>query len=81
MSESYNPRLQALIFEVVDYQIRDGNPPETKVTYERLKASGYTDIEIKKKIGGLVLSHLYDMLRDLVPMDIEKYVRDLKSLK
>ena len=40
MSEPYNPRLQKLVFEVIENQIRDNNPPETKATWDRLKAAG-----------------------------------------
>ena len=39
---SYNPVLQALIYEVVDNQLRDGTPPETRQTLERLIAEGHT---------------------------------------
>ena len=31
--ESFNPRLQKLVFEVIENQIRDGKPPETKATW------------------------------------------------
>ena len=72
MSESYNPRLQKLIFEVVENQIRDNNPPETKATWDRLEA---------KKIGGVIAEHLYYVMKDKVPMDMEKYIRDLKGLR
>lgn len=36
-----NPRLKALILEVVENQIRDGDPPETQQTFERLLATGH----------------------------------------
>lgn len=81
MSESFNPRLQKLIFEVVENQIRDNNPPETKATWDRLEAAGYTDLQIKKKIGGVIAEHLYYVMKDKVPMDMEKYIRDLKGLR
>lgn len=81
VSESFNPHLQKLIFEVVENQIRDNNPPETKATWDRLKAAGYTNLQIKKKIGGVIAEHLYNIMKDKAPMDIEKYIRDLKGLR
>jgi len=81
MSESFNPRLQKLIFEVVENQIRDNNPPETKATWDRLKAAGYSDLHIKMKIGGVISEHLYYVMKDKVPMNMEKYIRDLKGLR
>ena len=81
MSESFNPHLQKLIFEVVENQIRDCNPPETKATWKRLKAAGYTDLQVKKKIGGVIAEHIYYMMKDKVPMNLEKYISDLKGLR
>ena len=81
LAESFNPRLQKLVFEVIENQIRDGNPPETKATLDRLKSSGYIDLQIKKMIGGVFIQHLYHVMKDLVPMDTEKYVQDLERLK
>ena len=81
MAESFNPRLQKLVFEVIENQIRDNDPPETKATWERLKSAGYSDLQIKKMIGGVFIQHLYHVMKDLVPMDTEKYVQDLERLK
>ena len=81
MSESFNPRLQKLIFEIIDNQIRDNEPPETKATWKRLKAAGYSDLQIRKKIGGVFAEHLYYVMHDNIPMDNEKYIQDLKRLK
>jgi hypothetical protein len=38
----FNPHLKAAIFEVVENQIRDGNPLETRQTLERLLDAGYS---------------------------------------
>ena len=48
---------------------------------DRLKAAGYSDLHIKKKIGGVIAEHLYYVMKDKVPMDMEKYIRDLKGLR
>ena len=81
MAESFNPRLQKMVFEVIENQIRDNDPPETKATWDRLKSAGYSDLQIKKMIGGVFIQHLYHVMKDLVPMDTEKYVQDLERLK
>ena len=80
-SESYNPRLQKMIFEVVENQMRDNTPPETRITYDRLTASGDAPLTAKKKIGSVVVSHIYEILRDGATFDETQYVRDLLSLK
>ena len=81
MSEPFNPRLQKLIFEIVENQIRDNNPPEAKAAWNRLKAAGYTNLQIKKKIGGVIAEHIYYILKDNAPADLEKYKRDLAGLR
>ena len=81
MAESFNPRLQKLVFEVIENQIRDNDPPETKARWDRVKSAGYSELHIEKMIGGVFVQHLYHVMKDLVPMDTEKYVQDLKRLK
>ena len=81
MSEAFNPRLQKLVFEVIENQIRDNDPPETKATWDRLKAAGYSDMQIKRMIGGVFVQHLYHVMKERVPMDTERYVQDLERLK
>ena len=75
MAESFNPRLQKLAFEVIENQIRDNDPPETKATWDRLKSAGYSDLQIKKMIGGVFIQHLYHVMKNLVPMDTENMFR------
>lgn len=41
----------------------------------------YADLQIKKKIGGVITEHLYYVMKDKVPIDMEKYIRDLKGLR
>jgi len=36
-----NPHLKLAILEVVENQLRENNPPETRQTFERLLATGY----------------------------------------
>ena len=39
--------LNAVIMEVLDNQLRDGKPPETKATYSRLLAEGIDREEVR----------------------------------
>ena len=43
VSPEYDPHLKATLLEVVDNQIRDNNPPETRETLERLISAGHTE--------------------------------------
>ena len=43
MVEKYNPRLHALILEVVDNQLSANDPPATKATLDRLMKAGHSE--------------------------------------
>ena len=35
--------LRSAIFELINNQLKDGTPPETKATYDRLLSDGYSE--------------------------------------
>lgn len=76
----YNKQLKAAILGVVENQIRDGNPPETQQTYERLIADGYSDKETRNLIGCVVSSEIFDILKKQKPYDHNRFVAALKRL-
>lgn len=80
MELGYNPRLKALILEVVDNQINDNDPPITRKTMERLIAMGYTEKKAKEMIGAVVAVHIYDIMADGKDFNVARYTRDLKKL-
>ena len=81
MSEPYNPRLKSLILQVVDNQLNDNDPPITRITLDRLLASGYSRKRAKEMIGSVVVGFIYDIMKDGTAFDEEKYTAELKALK
>ena len=75
-----NPVLQAAILEVVDNQIRDGDPPESRETYERLIAEGFSDQEARRLIGTAVVTDIHRMLTEKKEYEREKYIKLLRQL-
>ena len=75
-----NPRLKSAILEVVDNQLRDNDPPETKQTYERLLNEGHSDSEAKRLIGCVVASEIFDVLKEGKPFNQERFVAALNRL-
>ena len=59
-----NLRLKKLIFEVVDNQLRENNPPVTKESYDKLIDAGYSAREAKEKIGAIVIEEIYDVMKE-----------------
>ena len=72
--------LNAAIMEVVDNQIRDLDPPETKQTYERLLSEGISEQEAKSYIAGVVASEIFEILKNGKSFDRARYIKALSEL-
>lgn len=66
--------------EIVENQIRDGTPPETRKTLERLKSEGISEENARIYIGQAVCVEVWDTLTNKKEFDMERYVRNLKAL-
>ena len=75
-----NQRLKKAILKVIDAQIRDNNPPETKKTLIRLQENGYSEEEAIKLIGYVVASEVFTIFRDDRRFDESNYIAALKAL-
>lgn len=75
-----NLRLKKSILEVVDNQLKANDPPCTKDAYEKLVAAGYSKSEAKDKIGAVVLTEIYDILKKGQAFDEERYRSSLEDM-
>jgi hypothetical protein len=75
-----NEILREQIFEIVRNQIKDNDPPETKITYNRLKTLGYSDFETNQLIGQCVAVELFQVMNFKEPFDEKRYIKNLKDL-
>ena len=57
-----NPQLAAAIMEVVDTQLRDGDPPETRQTFDRLVAAGYTPEGARQLLAHVVVHEIFAVM-------------------
>ena len=73
-------KIRAQIFEIIENQIKDGNPPETLSTTQRLEGQGFSDFEVKQLIGQCVAIELFTVLKHNKPFDEKRYVKNLKNL-
>lgn len=80
MTEPNPAVVRAAIFEIVENQLRDGTPPETKQTFERLVASGHSVEEAKRLIGVLVSYEIFDILKHQKPFNQARFVNRLRRL-
>lgn len=72
--------LNQAILEVVDKQIRALTPPATKETFDRLLSEGIKQDEARRLIGCVVVSEIFDILKQGQPYDEDRYVKALKKL-
>ncbi|MDZ4199373.1 MAG: hypothetical protein U1E27_08820 [Kiritimatiellia bacterium] len=75
-----NPHLKAAFMEVVDNQLRDNEPPETRETYNRLIAQGVSKEDARIYIGQAVCVEVWDIMRNKKPFNRERFIRNLNNL-
>lgn len=76
-----NQNLKMLILEVVDNQLRENDPPATRMTLERLKKLGYDEKIAKEKIAAVFIEEYYELVKNNELFDEERYSRKLNALK
>ena len=77
----YNPRLQALILEVVENQLQANDPPEIKQTLNRLLAAGHRRQQAIEMIGSALVEEIWNIFHERKPFDRERYAALLEKLK
>ena len=72
--------LRDQIFEVINNQIKSNDPPETKLTYDRLIALGYSDFQTKQLIGQCIAVEMFTVIKEQQPFNEARYVKNLAQL-
>lgn len=80
MTDLENEKLRKAILEVINTQIRDNDPPETKQAFDRLKDEGFSEKETLKLIGYVVASEVFTVLKENRTYDKVKYINALNAL-
>ncbi|MBU2626668.1 MAG: hypothetical protein KKG33_14010 [candidate division Zixibacteria bacterium] len=86
MTEEWEPDpesaeiVREAIFEVVENQMRDNDPPETRQTYDRLIAEGHPEEEVMKMIGCVITTELWEMETAKEMFNRKRFVKNLKRL-
>jgi len=80
MKPTDSHRLRNAILEVINKQIQENNPPETKQTLLRLQNQGFSEEESLKLIGYVVASEVFTVLKENRRYDEEKFIAALNDL-
>ena len=75
-----NEKLREQIFEIIENQLRDNDPPETKLTFDRLQKQGFDDFQTTKMIGQCLAVELMEVIKFKKPYNNARYVKNLSSL-
>jgi ERCC4-type nuclease len=75
-----NELLKEQLFDAIRTQIKSNNPPETKLTFERLKTLGYSEMDVMQLIGQCLTMEIYSVLKNQKKFDAVRYNRNLKNL-
>ncbi|REJ96627.1 MAG: hypothetical protein DWQ34_03630 [Planctomycetota bacterium] len=68
------------LFEIINIQMRSGEPPETKQTYDRLISDGHPQEEVMKMLACVVMSEIFGALKNKQPYDHQRYTAALRAL-
>ena len=80
MAEKFNSYLQSAILEAVENQLEGNDPPETRLTYERLLREGHSEEDAKKLIGAVVAAEMFWIMKRNTPFDHARFVAALEQL-
>lgn len=75
-----NENIREHIFEIINNQLKNNDPPETKETYDRLRETGYNDFETRQLIGQCVAVEMFDIFKFGKPFDHNRYIKNLAGL-
>ncbi|MFH1312419.1 MAG: hypothetical protein ABIJ00_04250 [Candidatus Eisenbacteria bacterium] len=75
-----NPYLKAAFMEVVDNQIANNDPPETRETLNRLTSQGISEEDARLYIGQAVCIEVWDIMKNKRVFNLERFVRNLENL-
>ncbi len=75
-----NPRIREATLQILDNQLRDNDPPETKETYHRLLAEGFSRKKARDLLAAAILIEVYDMLTEMKPFNHERFNNMLNGL-
>lgn len=78
--ENGNPHLKAAFLDVVNNQIANNDPPETRQTLDRLMSEGISEEEARIYIAQAVCVEMWDVMKNQKTFNRDRYIRNLKKL-
>jgi len=80
MQKTASPEVTQAILDVVENQIRENDPPETRTTLERLLSMGRERSEAVRLIACVVGNEMFYVLKHQEPFNQKRFVANLNKL-
>lgn len=68
------------VFEILETQLTENNPPETTVAFKRLISMGYEDFQAKNLMVKCLMIEISDALNNNKLFNESRYIRNLLKL-
>lgn len=75
-----NEQLRDSLFEAVDDQLKNNDPPEARLAYDRLKNDDYDDLTIRQLLAQCVLMEIVEIMNGNNPVDRNRLIQNLNNL-
>ena len=75
-----NEKMREMIFEIINTQIKNNDPPETKITFDRLQKQGFDDFRIKQMLGQCIAVEVFAVMKRGETFNNERYIKHLLAL-
>ena len=80
MEKTENQRIRKAVLEVIQTQVRENDPPEMNQALKRLREQAFSEEEVVRLVGYVVVSEVFNVLKENRPYDREKYIAALNNL-
>ncbi|MCZ7591413.1 MAG: hypothetical protein M5U15_04315 [Kiritimatiellae bacterium] len=78
--EDSHPNINAALMEAVRNQLRDNNPPETRINYDRLLAQGISEEDAKNFIAQAISIEIWDIMKNKTEFKLKRFIRNVNNL-
>jgi hypothetical protein len=68
------------IFDIIENQMRENNPPITEETYDRLRSNGQTHEKAMQLIGCALSVELFEIMKNGELFNEQRYISNLEGL-
>jgi hypothetical protein len=76
----HNPILKKTYLEIVDTQLKNDDPPETRQTFDRLRRERISAKDAKLLIASVIATETYDIMTSGKPFNKERFINNLRRL-